>query len=48
LAVRTDVVDRARAASEASRRGHSVARLLRAPRESDKIGKPPCVSAPAT
>jgi hypothetical protein len=45
LAVRKDVVDRARAASEASRRGHSVARLLRAPCESDEIGKPPCVSA---
>ena len=45
LAVRKDVVDRARAASEASRNGHFVARLLRAPCESDKIGKPPCVSA---
>jgi integrase len=45
LAVRKDVVDRARAASEASRKGHSVARLLRAPWESDEIGKPPCVSA---
>ena len=45
LAVRKDVVDRARAASEASRKGDFVARLLRAPRESDAIGKPPCVSA---
>jgi integrase len=48
LAVRKDVVDRARAASEASRKGHSVARLLRAPEESGEIGKPPCVSAAAT
>ena len=45
LAVRKDVVDRARAASEASRKGNSVARLLRAPGESDEIGEPPCVSA---
>jgi integrase len=45
LAVRKDVVDRARAASEASREGHSVARLLRAPDESDETGKPPRVSA---
>lgn len=45
LAVRKDVVDRARAASAASRKGESVARLLLAPCESDKIGKPPCVSA---
>jgi integrase len=37
LAVRTDVVDRARAASEASRKGDSVARLLRAPAESGGI-----------
>ncbi|MHC4557057.1 MAG: tyrosine-type recombinase/integrase, partial [Planctomycetota bacterium] len=36
LAVRKDVLDRARAASEASRKGQSVARLLRAPSESDK------------
>jgi len=36
LAVRKDVVDRARAASEASRKGQSVARLLRAPSESNK------------
>jgi integrase len=35
LAVRKDVLDRARAASEASRKGQSVARLLRAPSESD-------------
>jgi integrase len=39
LAVRKDVVDRARAASEASRKGQFVARLLRAPAESDEIGK---------
>ncbi len=45
LAVRKDVVDRARAASEASRKGDSVAHLLRAPCESDKSGRPPCVSA---
>jgi integrase len=45
LAVRTDVVDRARAASETSRKGHSVARSLRASCESDEIRKPPCVSA---
>ena len=38
LAVRKDVVDRARAASEASRKGESVARLLRAPCESDERG----------
>jgi len=44
LAVRKDVVDRARAASEASRKGESVARLLRAPGESDGIGAPPCVN----
>ena len=36
LAVRKDVLDRARAASEASRKGQSVARLLRAPYESDE------------
>ncbi len=45
LAVRKDVVDRARAASEASRKGDSVAHLLRASGESDKTGKPSCVSA---
>jgi hypothetical protein len=45
LAVRTDMVDRARAASEASRKGHSVARLLLAPAESDEIGRQPCASA---
>jgi integrase len=45
LAVQKDVVDRARAASEASRRGHFVARLLRAPGESDEIEKTPCVTA---
>jgi hypothetical protein len=36
LVVRKDILDRARAASEASRKGQSVARLLRAPRESDE------------
>jgi len=45
LAVRTDVVDRARAASEASREGHFVARLLRAPAESHKNEKLPCAGA---
>jgi len=48
LAVRKDVVDRARAASEASQQGHSVARLLRAPGESETIGKQPCASTLAT
>ena len=37
--------DRARAASEASRKGHSVARLLRAPYESGEIEKLLCVSS---
>jgi len=45
LAVRKDVIDRARAASEASREGHSVARLLRASDESNETEKLPCVSA---
>lgn len=45
LAVRKDVVDRARTASEISRKGDSGTRLLRAPKESDKSEKPPCVSA---
>jgi len=45
LAIRKDVVDRARAASEASRKGHSVARLLRASYELGEIGKLPCVSS---
>jgi integrase len=45
LAVRKDVIDRARAASEASRKGESVARLLRAPCESDETVNPPRVSA---
>jgi integrase len=36
LAVRKDALDRARAASEASRKGQSVARLLRAPSESNE------------
>jgi integrase len=44
LAVRKDVVDRARAASEASRDGHSVARLLRAPGESDETTELPSAS----
>jgi integrase len=47
-AVRKDVVDRARAASEASCKGCFVARLLRASGELDAIGKLPCVSAAAT
>ncbi len=45
LAVRADVVDRARAASEVSCKGHFVARLLRASDESDEIGRPQCTSA---
>jgi integrase len=45
LAVRKDVVDRARAASETSRKGDSVTRLLRAPDESDEAAKPSYVSA---
>jgi len=36
LAVRKDILDWARAASEASRKGQSVARLLRATCESDQ------------
>jgi len=44
LAVRKDIVDRARAASEASRKGHFAARLLRASAESDKIEKLGCAS----
>jgi integrase len=48
LAVRKDVVDRARATSEVSRKGESAAHLLGAPCESDKIGKPPRVSASQT
>jgi integrase len=44
LAVRKDVVDRARAASEATRKGDSVAHLLRASCESDKTGNSPCAS----
>jgi integrase len=36
LAVRKDILDRARVASEASRKGQSVARLLRAPSESNE------------
>ncbi len=45
LAVRTDVVDRARVASEVSCKGHFVARLLRATAESDKDQELPCASA---
>jgi integrase len=45
LAVRRDVVDRARAASEASHKGHSVARLLRASGESDENEERSCASA---
>jgi integrase len=45
LAIRKDVVDRARAASEASRKGHSVARLLRASCESGETEKLLCVSS---
>jgi integrase len=48
LAVRKDVVDRARAASEASRKGDSVAQLWRASEEPDETGKLPCVSTVAT
>ncbi len=48
LAVRKDVVDRARAASEASRKGHLVARLLRAPLESQTWEKSTCISASKT
>jgi integrase len=44
LAIRKDVVDRARAASEASQQGHFVARLLRASRESEMIEERPCIS----
>jgi len=45
LAVRKDVVDRARAASEASRKGQFVARLLRAPSELQTLEKSTCVNA---
>jgi integrase len=48
LAIRKDVVDRARAASEASRKGHSVARLLRAPYESGQIEHLLCVNSMPT
>jgi len=48
LAVRKDVLDRARAASETSRKGDSVAHLLRAPDESNETEKLPCVSALST
>jgi len=45
LAVRKDVVDRARLASEASRKGDSVARLLRAASESEQKKRLQSVSA---
>ena len=45
LAVRPDAIDRARIASEASRKGNSVAHLLRAPSESDKEKRLQSVSA---
>jgi integrase len=45
LAVRKDFLDRARAASEASRKGESVAHLLRADAESDKMEDLLCVSS---
>ena len=45
LVIRKDVVDRARAASEASREGHFVARLLHAAAESDDNAEAPCLSA---
>jgi len=45
LAVRRDVVDRARAASDASRKGHSVAHLLRAPLEDENARRLSNVSA---
>jgi integrase len=48
LAIRKDVVDRARAASEASRKGDSVARLLRAPYDSDQIEEVLCVNSVPT
>ena len=44
LAVRKDLVDRARAASEASRKGQSVARLLRTPCESEERKELQCIS----
>jgi integrase len=45
LAVRKDVVDRARVASEASRKSQSVARLLRAPSKSDEDANSASVNA---
>ena len=45
LAVRRDVVDRARLASDASRKGHSVAHLLRAPLEDENARRLSNVSA---
>jgi integrase len=47
LAVRKDFLDRARAASEASRKGESVAHLLRAATESDRMEELLCVSSAA-
>ncbi len=44
LSVRKDVLDRARLASEASRKGISVARLLRAPSERDQEKRPTSIS----
>lgn len=44
-AVRADLVDRARAASEASRKGQCVTRLLCAPEDSDKGEQLRCTSA---
>jgi hypothetical protein len=41
-------VDRARVASEASRKGQFVARLLRAPSKSQTWENPTCVSASQT
>lgn len=47
LAVRKDFLDRARAASEASRKGESVAHLLRAPCEPDELEDLLCLSSSA-
>jgi integrase len=48
LAVRKDVVDRARAASKASHKGESVAHLLRATLKSDERKDLQCVSVSQT
>jgi integrase len=45
LAVRKDFLDRARTASEASRKSESVAHLLRAPSESDELEELLCAQA---